>query len=297
MAPKKSTTKKPTTKKPTTKKPTTKKPTSKKSSSSSSSSSSAASDASSASSEKHVKKQGGRAKRDILEFAIDKPDKMESFHLNYVNIGKMFKNRGIEDKVIEDMINMDYATFRKMVEDNNMSIPQINVVNEHRKYLTHIIIYPMDQVQKNKIMTAIKKIVSAKLPGPEYSHNVVFIGTEKSETKIKKHTIGNPFSRSDNKVVYQTFGLDFFDENIVDNELCDPMFEVSQEEYDEYVLKNPGFIKDDLPVILMNDPIVIYYGWPKNTLIKIKRKDEVDVVGCDAYRVTRTLKSQISKNG
>jgi len=227
-------------------------------------------------------------------FAIDEPDSLYQIWTCYINIGKMLKNRGCIIEDVDELTNMDFETFKKEVEDNDMVVPSFSVENERRKYLSHVIIYPLDQVVKKNVLINIEEMLNTELPD-DYIHNIIFIGTEKSTSKIKKILNDKPFAKEYGKIIYESLSLAFFYDDKVSNVICDPMRELSQEEIEELKHNDSGFDPKNLPTLLTSDPMCMYYAFPIGTIVEIIRTDDV-FVKMTAYRIVKTIR-QVTARG
>jgi DNA-directed RNA polymerase subunit H (RpoH/RPB5) len=226
--------------------------------------------------------------------AIDEPDSLYQIWTCYINIGKMLKNRGCIPSEVEELTDVDFDTFKKEVEDNDMVVPSFSVENERRKYLSHVIIYPLDQVVKKNVLVNIEEMLSAELP-EDYVHNIIFIGTEKSTSKIKKILNDKPFSKEYGKIIYESLSLAFFYDDKVSNVICDPMRELSQEEVEDLKYNDSGFDPKNLPILLTSDPMCMYYGFPTGTIVEVIRTDDV-FVQMTAYRIVQTIRQVTARN-
>jgi len=228
-------------------------------------------------------------------FAVDEPDSLYQIWTCYINIGKMLKNRGCIESEVDELTDLDFETFKKEVEDNGMVVPSFSVENERRKYLSHVTIYPLDQVVKKNVLVNIEEMLNVELPD-DYTHNIIFIGTEKSTSKIKKILNDKPFAKEYGKIIYESLSLAFFYDDKVSNEICDPMRELIQEEVENLKHNDSGFDPKHLPYLLTSDPMCMYYGFPTGTIVEVIRKDEV-FGEMTAYRIVQTIRQVTARNG
>jgi DNA-directed RNA polymerase subunit H (RpoH/RPB5) len=236
-----------------------------------------------------------RSTKDL--FVIDNINLIQQHWTCYVNIGKMLRARGCDYDETEDIINISFIDFKKMLADTDNVIPVITIENENRKYLTHVTMYPLDTVQKKSILVHLENLISQDLLDG-YSHNIIFVGTDKSTPKIKKIFADRPFVKGSGKrIIYETFLLSFFFENLIDNHLVDPTREVPKEEIAELVAKDPTFVVTALPVLLTTDPISAYYGFPSGTVVEVKRTDEVFATGMTMYRYVMSQRQLMANQG
>jgi DNA-directed RNA polymerase subunit H (RpoH/RPB5) len=202
----------------------------------------------------------------------------------------MLVARGCSDKRLSEIEEMSSLQFKNMVNDNNNTIPHITTINKRRNYKVSVILYPLDSVQKEALLNHINAIISTPIDEAQ-QYNIIFVATAKSLPKIKKILADRPFVKSENKkIVYESFQIDNFFENIIDNELCPKMRELTSDEVLALQESDPTINIKDLPILLTSDAMSMFYGFPINSIIEVTRDDEVFATGMTAHRIVQSMR-------
>jgi hypothetical protein len=226
-------------------------------------------------------------------FDIKDINSVDQLWMCYVNVAKMLIARGSTEKSIVDVTKTELIDFKNTINQNNNAVPTITCNNDKRGCTTFVTIYPLDTVQKDAILSHINGLITQEIP-ENYYHNVIFVATEKSLPKLKKILSDNPFVKSENKKIkYESFQIDTFFENIIDNILCPKMRELSKQEIDALVASDPTLNVEELPILLSSDAMAMFYSFPLNAVIEVQRNDEVFATGMTAYRIVKSFR-QIS---
>lgn len=181
------------------------------------------------------------------------------------NVLIMLKDRGIHiSKDEEELINMkSLDIFCKCLNNPKKNYFSCEYTIEKKIILVHFIIH----TQKKKVcVDEIKEIFKKK-----YLNYIIIVPDKlsfDSNVEIQKH-----------KNV-QLFSYDFFMFPVIKNVFVPTHILLSKDETEEF-LKKRNILIDQLPILRINDPIVKYYGWSINQIIKIIRP------GHNFYRVIK----------
>ena len=188
---------------------------------------------------------------------------LEKYYNGYKTSLEMIKDRGFDVPHIYNKVNK--KTLEYLVQNDNLYI-YCTTPDKQKKILIYF--FKESKVKPNYIRGLIKKIFNSDF-GKE--NTVIFVSRDKINTTLNK------IEKESNNPVKFMF-LNSLQKNITKHKLVPRHSLATDDEIRD--LKKRYKLKSltQLPIILKNDPIVLYYGFPSGKVCKIVRKSDTAIV-------------------